>query len=152
MFEGPGISHPDSWRKLLGFATGLILVAGNEASATKLVNATIAEEFVRPGEFSDLDFEGRRWVSVPYQKEPREWMCAALRTHPDVLVFPEIRTLEQLRVVLDAAWTGHLVVTTFDAGGNPLGTLQALLHLVPAEERDDLRGLLHDVLLGVVSL
>jgi twitching motility protein PilT len=152
MLEGSGISHPDRWHNLLSFATGLILVAGNEDSAAKLVNATVAEEFVRPGEFSDLDFEGRRWVSVSYQKAPREWVCAALRTRPDVLVVPEIRTLEQLRVVLDAAWTGHLVITTIDAEANPLGALQALLHLVPAQERDNLLGQLQDVLLGVVSV
>jgi twitching motility protein PilT len=72
-------------------------------------------------------------------------MADALREGAQVLVFSEPRELEQARLLLEAAETGHLVLTTL-RGFDTASALVRLLSLFPAEERGEARGRLARVL------
>ena len=62
----------------------------------------------------------------------------ALRQGARVLLVSEIRTGEEARLLLEAAETGHLVLTSVRASDTASALLR-FLSLLPAEERDDAR-------------
>lgn len=73
----------------------------------------------------------------------------ALRENPDVLVVGEMRTPEVIRLTLNAAETGHLVLATMHSAtcGE---ALSRICMSFPAETQGSIRAQLADVLVGVV--
>ncbi len=72
-------------------------------------------------------------------------MADALREGAQVLVFSEPREVTEARLLLEAAETGHLVLTTL-RGFDTASALMRLLSLFPAEERPEARVRLSRVL------
>lgn len=73
----------------------------------------------------------------------------ALREDPDVIVVGEMRRPETMRLTLDAAETGHLVLTTVHSSS----CAEALARVVaafPAEARDGVQAQLADALAAVI--
>jgi twitching motility protein PilT len=75
---------------------------------------------------------------------------AALREDPDLLFVGEIRDSQSLEVVLQAAETGHAVISTFHTG-TALKTIQRLLAMLPGDDQSALRSRLADTLRGIIS-
>jgi twitching motility protein PilT len=73
----------------------------------------------------------------------------ALRENPDVLVIGEMRTPEVMRLTLDAAETGHLVLATMHSA-SCAEALSRLCMSFPAEIQPSIRAQLADCLVGVI--
>ncbi len=74
----------------------------------------------------------------------------ALREDPDVLVVGELRDAATMRLTLEAAETGHLVLTTLHSA-TCAEALQRLVGAFPAEIQQGIATQLADCLLAVVS-
>jgi twitching motility protein PilT len=74
----------------------------------------------------------------------------ALREDPDVIVVGEMRSPETMRLVLNAAETGHLVFATMHSS-NAIDALARVVSSFPAEIRPQVSAQLAEVLRGVVS-
>lgn len=75
---------------------------------------------------------------------------AALRQSPDIILVGEIRDYETAKAALHACETGHLVVSTLHSS-NVSETVQRLLMLFPAAEREGALHVLSRQLLGIIS-
>jgi twitching motility protein PilT len=73
----------------------------------------------------------------------------ALRENPDVLVISEMRTPEVIRLTLNAAETGHLVLATMHSA-SCAEALSRICMSFPAEIQGSIRAQLADSLVGVV--
>jgi twitching motility protein PilT len=73
----------------------------------------------------------------------------ALREDPDVLMVGEMREPEVMRHTLNAAETGHLVLTTVHSG-TVIEALQRIVSAFPAEFQSGVRAQLADSLLAVI--
>jgi twitching motility protein PilT len=75
---------------------------------------------------------------------------AALREDPDVILVGELRDLETIRLALTAAETGHLVLGTLHTQG-AAKTVDRIVDVFPAEEKDMVRSMLAESLHAVIS-
>lgn len=73
----------------------------------------------------------------------------ALREDPDVIVVGELREPATMRLALNAAETGHLVLTTLHSSSAP-EALQRLVMAFPAEIQGGVASQLGDCLVGVI--
>lgn len=79
-----------------------------------------------------------------------EGLRHALRQSPDVILIGEMRDRETVSAALDAAETGHLVMSTLHTV-NAAQTLDRILGFFPAEQHPQVRTRLSDNLAGVLS-
>lgn len=75
---------------------------------------------------------------------------SALRHDPDVILVGEIRDLETMSIALNAAETGHLVLTTLHTIG-AAQTVDRIIDVFPIHQRQQIVAQLSTVLLGIVS-
>ncbi|MEM0896779.1 MAG: ATPase, T2SS/T4P/T4SS family [Verrucomicrobiota bacterium] len=74
---------------------------------------------------------------------------SAMRQAPDIIFLGEVRDAETASVALEAAETGHLVVTTLHST-NVAETIDRLVNLFPPDVRDSQLLLLSNQLVGVI--
>lgn len=74
---------------------------------------------------------------------------SALREDPDVILVGELRDAEALEVALQAAETGHLVLSTLHTRG-AVTTINRIIDMLP-QQKEQVRAQLADSLLGIVS-
>ncbi len=74
---------------------------------------------------------------------------ASLRQDPDVIMVGEMRDLETMDVALNAAETGHLVLTTLHTS-NAAQTIERIVNVFPAERQNQIRFILASTLLAVI--
>jgi twitching motility protein PilT len=116
--------HKD-FRRLIEAPSGLIIISGPTGSgkSTTLaalieeINATRARHIVTLESPIEYLFANRRSFirqrEVPtHSPSIEQGIIDALRENPDVLVIGEMRTPEAMRLTLNAAETGHLVLAT----------------------------------------
>jgi twitching motility protein PilT len=153
--------HPDL-RKLADATTGLVIVSGPTGSGKSTTLAALIEEInttrskhiitlESPVEFA---FENRRSLirqrEIPTHSPSYEQAITdALRENPDVLVIGEMRTPEVMRLTLDAAETGHLVLTTMHSASCAEAVSRMCMSF-PAEIQGSIRAQLADCLVGIV--
>ncbi len=75
---------------------------------------------------------------------------SALREAPDVILLGEMRDLESVSTAITVAETGHLVLSTIHANSSP-GTIDRIIDIFPAEQKDQVRIQLADILLAVLN-
>ncbi|MCE1240012.1 MAG: type IV pilus twitching motility protein PilT [Azonexaceae bacterium] len=75
---------------------------------------------------------------------------AALREDPDVILVGELRDLETIRLALTAAETGHLVFGTLHTS-SAAKTIDRIVDVFPAAEKDMVRAMLSESLRAVIS-
>ena len=75
---------------------------------------------------------------------------SALREDPDVILVGEMRDLETIRLALTAAETGHLVFGTVHTS-SAAKTIDRLVDVFPAEEKEMVRAMLSESLAAVVT-
>ncbi len=153
--------HP-SLRRLIAPASGLVIVSGPTGSgkSTTLaalieeVNASRAQHIVTLESPLEYLFTNRR--SYIRQREIpahapsfEQGIVDALRENPDVLVIGEMRTPEVMRLTLDAAETGHLVLATMHSASCS-EALSRLCNSFAPDIQPSIRAQLADCLVGVV--
>jgi twitching motility protein PilT len=75
---------------------------------------------------------------------------AALREDPDYILVGEMRDLETIRLALTAAETGHLVFATLHTS-SAAKTVDRIIDVFPAAEKDMVRAMLSESLVAVIS-
>jgi len=75
---------------------------------------------------------------------------SALREDPDCILVGELRDLETIRLALTAAETGHLVFGTLHTS-SAAKTIDRVVDVFPAAEKDMVRAMLSESLIGVIS-
>ncbi len=79
-----------------------------------------------------------------------EALRSALREDPDIILVGEMRDLETIRLALTAAETGHLVFGTLHTT-SAAKTIDRIIDVFPAEEKDMVRSMLSESLQSVIS-
>src|ERR1700736_6758195 len=153
--------HPDLSR-LTEATTGLIVVSGPTGSGKSTTLAALIEELnaARARHIITLEspleyvFTNRRSFiqqrEIPTHSPSFEQAIVdSLRENPDVLVISEMRTPEVIRLTLNAAETGHLVLATMHSA-TCAESLSRICMAFPAEIQTNIRAQLADCLVGVV--
>ena len=153
--------HPDL-RRLVAAPTGLVIVSGPTGSGKSTTHAALIEEVnaARAQNIITLEspleyvYTNRRSFirqrEIPTHSPSFEQAIVdALRENPDVLVISEMRTAEVMRLTLDAAETGHLVLATMHSAtcGE---ALNRLCMSFSSDIQGSIRAQLADCLVGVV--
>ncbi len=79
-----------------------------------------------------------------------EALRSALREDPDIILVGEMRDLETIRLALTAAETGHLVFGTLHTS-SAAKTVDRIVDVFPAAEKDMVRSMLSESLRAVIS-
>ncbi len=152
--------HPD-FRRLIEANSGLVIISGPTGSGKSTTLAALIEEIngSRARHFVTLEspleylFSNRR--SFIRQREIpthapsfEQGIIDALRENPDVLVISEMLTPEVMRLTLNAAETGHLVLATMHSA-SCAEALSRLCMSFPAEIQGSIRAQLADCIVGV---
>jgi twitching motility protein PilT len=152
--------HPD-FRKLTEASTGLVIISGPTGSGKSTTLAALIEEInaSRARHIvtleSPLEYIFSNRLSYIRQREIpthtptfEQGITDALRENPDVLVISEMRTPEVMRLTLNAAETGHLVLATMHSA-NCAEALNRLCMSFPADLQASVRAQLADCLVGM---
>lgn len=152
--------HPD-FRKLTEASTGLVIISGPTGcgKSTTLgalieeINASRARHIVTLESPLEYIFSNRlsyiRQREIPtHSPSFEQGITDALRENPDVLVISEMRTPEVMRLTLNAAETGHLVLATMHSA-TCAEALSRLCMSFPADLQPSIRAQLADCLVGV---
>ena len=153
--------HPDL-RRFTTPTTGLVIVSGPTGSGKSTTLAALIEE-INGSEAKNVIslespieyvFTNRRSLirqrEIPTHSPSFEQaIIDALRENPDVLVIGEMRTPEVMRLTLNAAETGHLVLATMHSS-SCAEAITRLCMSFPAEIQGNIRAQLADCLVGVV--
>lgn len=153
--------HPDL-RRLTEATTGLVIVSGPTGSGKSTTLAALIEEInssrarhiitiESPMEYA---FSNRRSLirqrEVPTHSPSYEQaIIDALRQNPDVLVVGEMRTPEVVRLTLNAAETGHLVLVTMHSATCGEALSRICMSFAP-EIQNSIRAQVADCLVGIV--
>ncbi len=154
--------HPDL-KKLVAHQNGLILVSGPTGCGKSSTMAALIQEInlTEPRHIvtieSPVEYTFRPRHAYIRQREVGrdtpsfdQALLDALREDPDVLMVGEMRDPETMRLTLNAAETGHLVLATIHSS-NCVEALQRLVSAFPAEIQNSVRAQLADCLLGVIA-
>jgi twitching motility protein PilT len=152
--------HKD-FRKLLDASSGLIIISGPTGSgkSTTLaalieeINATRARNIVTLESPIEYIFANRqsfiRQREIPtHSPSFEQGITDALRENPDVLVISEMRTPEVMRLTLNAAETGHLVLATMHSS-NCAEALSRVCMSFPSDIQPSVRAQIADCLIAV---
>jgi len=153
--------HPQLSR-LVEATTGLVVVSGPTGSGKSTTLAALIEEInsSRARNIITLEspleyvFANRRSFirqrEIPTHSPSFEQaIIDALRENPDVLVIGEMRTPEVMRLTLNAAETGHLVLATLHSA-TCIEALSRICMSFAAEIQGSIRAQLADCLVGVI--
>jgi twitching motility protein PilT len=153
--------HPDL-RKLIEAKTGLVIISGSTGSGKSTTLAALIEEInltqrrhiVTIESPMEYFFSNRK--SIIRQREVQshtpsfeQAIIDAMREDPDVLVIGEMRTPDVMRLTLNAAETGHLVLATMHSSTSA-EALSRICMSFPSEIQGSIRAQLADCLIGVV--
>jgi twitching motility protein PilT len=153
--------HPDLQR-LTEATTGLVVISGPTGSGKSTTLAALVEDInaTRACNIISLEspleylFANRRSFirqrEVPTHSPSFEQAITdALRENPDVLVIGEMRTPEVMRLTLNAAETGHLVLATMHSASCAEALTRICMSFAP-EIQANIRAQLADCLVGVL--
>jgi twitching motility protein PilT len=153
--------HPEL-RRLITAPTGLVIVSGPTgcgksttlAALLEEVNGSRAQNIITLESPLEYVFANRRSFirqrEIPTHSPSFEQaIIDALRENPDVLVISEMRTPEVMRLTLNAAETGHLVLATMHSA-TCAEALSRICMSFPSEIQGSIRAQLADCLVGVV--
>ena len=142
-FEELGLADDDlrRWHGMTGAGNGIVLVTGPTGSgktttlystlrqlATPEVNVCTIEDPIEMVEGAFNQMQVNHSINLDFSSGVR----ALMRQDPDIIMVGEIRDLETANMAVQAALTGHLVLSTLHTNDSP-GSISRLLELgVPA--------------------
>jgi len=142
-FEELGLADDDlqCWHRMTGAGNGIVLVTGPTGSgktttlystlrqlATPEVNVCTIEDPIEMVEGAFNQMQVNHTIDLDFSSGVR----ALMRQDPDIIMVGEIRDLETANMAVQAALTGHLVLSTLHTNDSP-GSISRLLELgVPA--------------------
>jgi twitching motility protein PilT len=152
--------HPD-FRKFTEATTGLVIISGPTGSGKSTTLAALIEEINGSRARNIITLESPleyiyinrrsfiRQREIPaHSPSFEQGIVDALRENPDVLVVSEMRTPEVMRLTLNAAETGHLVLATMHSA-NCAEALTRLCMSFPSDIQGSIRAQLADCLVGI---
>ncbi len=152
--------HPD-FRKLVDANTGLVVISGPTGSGKSTTLAALIEEINASRSRNIITLESPleyiyanrrsfiRQREIPtHSPSFEQGIIDALRENPDVLVVSEMRTPEVMRLTLNAAETGHLVLATMHSA-TCAEALSRLCMSFPSDIQASVRAQLADCLVGL---
>ncbi len=153
--------HPDL-KKLVTPTNGLVLISGPTGSGKSSTLAALIQEINLTEARHVLTLESpiehifrARRAFIRQREVGRDTpsfehgLLDALREDPDVLMVGEMREPETMRLTLNAAETGHLVLATVHSG-SCAEALQRVVLAFPAEIQNNIAAQLADSLIAVV--
>ena len=159
-FEEMGL--PDPIRRLVEEPRGLVLVTGPTGSGKTTTLAAMIEHLNRLRPWHIVTIEDpievlfRDAVASIDQREVGDdtqdflsALRAALRQDPDVILIGEMRDTETVRAALQAAETGHLVLSTLHTV-NATETVNRVVDFFPPHQQGQIRQTLAGALRGIV--
>jgi len=154
---------PHVLKSLAALRKGLVLVTGPAGSGKSTTLAAMIDHINSNRQAhvitieDPIEFVHENNKSLITQREVgrdtsnfAEALKAALREDPDVVLVGEMRDLETISLAVEAAATGHLVLSTLHTIG-AAKTVDRVVDVFPAEEQNHIRSLLADVVEGVIS-
>ncbi len=142
-FEQLGLADQDlqRWNEMIGAGNGIVLVTGPTGSgktttlystlrqlATAEVNVCTIEDPIEMVEGAFNQMQVNHGIGLDFSSGVR----ALMRQDPDIIMVGEIRDLETASMAVQAALTGHLVLSTLHTNDSP-NSISRLLELgVPA--------------------
>jgi twitching motility protein PilT len=149
-------------KRLTDATTGLIVISGPTGSGKSTTLAALVEEINSSAARNIIVLESPieyvftnrrsfiRQREIPTHSPSYEQaLIDALRENPDVLIVGEMRTPEVMRLTLNAAETGHLVIATMHSA-SCAEALTRLCMSFPADIQGSIRAQLADCLVGLV--
>jgi len=148
-------------RKFIEATTGLVIISGPTGSGKSTTLAALIEEINLSRARNIVTLESPleylyvnrrsfiRQREIPsHSPSFEQGIVDALRENPDVLVVSEMRTPEVMRLTLNAAETGHLVLATMHSA-NCAEALSRLCMSFPSDIQGSIRAQLADCLVGM---
>jgi twitching motility protein PilT len=154
---------PPVLKQLCDAEAGLVLVTGPTGSGKSTTLAAMVDRINQtfPGHILTLE-DPIEFVHKPQRclvnqrevgsqtKSFNAALRSALREDPDVILVGELRDLETIQLALTAAETGHLVFGTMHTASAPK-TVDRMIDAFPSEQQAQVRTMLSESLLGVVT-
>ncbi len=153
--------HPEI-RKLIGNTTGLIIISGATGSGKSSTMAALIQEINLVETRHIVTIESPiEYVFKPHHAYIRQRevgrdtpsfeqaLIDAMREDPDVLMVGEMRDPETMRLTLNAAETGHLVLATAHSA-SAAEALQRVVAAFPSESQSGVCAQLADCLVAVI--
>ncbi len=157
------IKAPRFFEEICKKPRGLILVTGPTGSGKSttlaaMINHINSTEYAHILTVEDpIEFVHESQKSLINQREVHrdtlgfnEALRSALREDPDIILVGEMRDLETIRLALTAAETGHLVFGTLHTT-SAAKTIDRIIDVFPAAEKDMIRSMLSESLQAVIS-
>ncbi|MGD8294350.1 MAG: PilT/PilU family type 4a pilus ATPase [Desulfobacterales bacterium] len=153
--------HPDL-KDIADRPHGLVLISGPTGSGKSSTLAALIQEINLSQSKhiitieNPIEYHFRSLKSFIRQREVgrdtpsfSQGLTDALREDPDVLMIGEMREPEIMKLTLNAAETGHLVLTTVHSG-SVVEALQRVISTFPADSQFSVRAQLADCLYAVI--
>jgi len=161
-FESLGLADDDlaRWNQMTGMGNGIVLVTGPTGSgktttlystlrqlATQEVNVCTIEDPIEMVEGAFNQMQVNHGINLDFSAGVR----ALMRQDPDIIMVGEIRDLETANMAVQAALTGHLVLSTLHTNDSP-GSISRLLELgvPPYLIKATLRGIMSQRLVRIL--
>ncbi len=153
----------DIFRKIANVPRGLVVVTGPTGSGKSTTLAAMID-YVNSERYEHIltiedpiEFVHQSKKCLINQREVHrdtlgfnQALRSALREDPDIILVGELRDLETIRLALTAAETGHLVFATLHTT-SAAKTIDRVIDVFPAAEKDMVRSMLSESLQAVIS-
>lgn len=157
------LKTPEIFQELAMMPRGLVLVTGPTGSGKSTTLAAMVD-FINRNQYAHIltiedpiEFVHTPMRCLINQREVHRdtlsfnnALRSALREDPDVILVGELRDLETIRLALTAAETGHLVFGTLHTS-SAAKTIDRIIDVFPADEKQMVRSMLSESLRGVIS-
>ena len=157
------LGAPDGMQKILEYRRGLVLVTGPNRSGKSTTLAALTDHLNtnRRGHIitieDPIEYMHRSKGCLVNQREVgihaptfESAMRSAMRQDPDIIVVGELRDVTMMRLALEAASAGHLVLGTLHTT-SAVATIDRVIELFPPDEHPLIRGMIAENLVAVAS-